>query len=143
MIALTREYLANYPYLQSVIERDEKKLQKYINNPPVAEYGKVYGSNANFPYEARGFTVSGPNIADDKAWKQRISDLKIKISCEKDRLKELMVEIDELILSIENPRDKLIFEYLYHDGMTQQQVADLLYIDRSYVSKIIDKYVRE
>lgn len=138
---ITREYLANYPYLRELIAKDEKKLQKYIDNPPVAEFGKVYGSNTNFPYEARGFTVSGPNIADDKAWRKRISDLKMKLSCEKDRYNELMVEIDELILRIENPRDKLVFEYLYHDGMTQQQVADLLYIDRSYVSKIVDKYL--
>lgn len=86
-MTLTRKALASYPYLRQIIDRDEKKLKKYIENPPVAEFGKVYGSNANFPYEARGFTVSGPNIADDKAWKQRISDLKIKISCEKTSLK--------------------------------------------------------
>lgn len=141
-MTLTRKALASYPYLRQIIDRDEKKLKKYIENPPVAEFGKVYGSNANFPYEARGFTVSGPNIADDKAWKQRISDLKIKISCEKNKFKELMVEIDELILSIENPRDKLVFEYLYHDGMTQQQVGEILHIDQSVVSRTVNQYIK-
>lgn len=138
---ITREYLANYPYLSEIIAKDEKKLQEYIDNPPVAEYGKVRGSNANFPYEARSFIVSGPNIADNRAWKQRISDLKTKIACERNSFHEMMVEIDEFILQIKNPRDKLIFEYLYHDGMTQQQVADLLYIERSSVSKIVERYV--
>lgn len=141
-MTLTRKALASYPYLRQIIDRDEKKLKKYIENPPVAEFGKVYGSNANFPYEARGFTVSGPNIADDKAWKQRISDLKVKISCEKNKFKELMVEIDELILSIENPRDKLVFEYLYHDGMTQQQVGEILHIDQSVVSRTVNQYIK-
>ena len=27
--ALTREYLANYPYIRDVIAKDEKKLQRY------------------------------------------------------------------------------------------------------------------
>lgn len=53
-----------------------------------------------------------------------------------------MVEIDELILSIENPRDKLVFEYLYHDGMTQQQVGEILHIDQSVVSRTVNQYIK-
>ena len=29
--ALTREYLANYPYIRDVIAKDEKKLQKMLS----------------------------------------------------------------------------------------------------------------
>lgn len=140
---ITREYLSNYPYLHQVIEKDEKKLKRYLENPPTAEYGKVYGSNANFPFQERGFTVSGPNVVDKRNWEKNISEIRMKLSIEKDFYNRLIVAIDELILGIENPRDKLVFEYLYHDGMTQQQVADMLYIDRSYVSKIVDKYIPE
>lgn len=135
--------MSNYPYLHQVIEKDEKKLKRYQENPPIAEHGKVYGSNASFPFQERGFTVSGPNVVDKKNWEQNISEIRMKLSIEKDFYNRIMVAIDELILGIESPRDKLVFEYLYHDGMTQQQVADMLYIDRSYVSKIVDKYIPE
>ena len=139
--ALTREYLANYPYIRDVIAKDEKKLQRYKDNPPETLYGKVYGSNPCFPFQRRGFTVSGPCGTDSRQWKERIHDLELKIAQEKRFFEQLMVENDELILSIENPRDKMVFEYLYHDGMKQKDVAKKLHIDQSLVSLTVSKYV--
>lgn len=140
-MVLTREYLANYPYIKDVIAKDEKKLEKYKNNPPETLYGKVYGSNPCFPFEMRGFTVSGPCGKDGKEWKKRVQELELRLAQEKRFFEQLMVEIDELILSIENPRDKMVFEYLYHEGMKQKDVAKKLYIDQSLVSLTVKKYV--
>lgn len=140
-MVLTREYLANYPYLDDVIARDEKKLQKYRDNPPEILYGKVYGSNPSFPYEPRGFTVSGAAPTDSREWKKRVRELEVKLASEKKFYEQLRVEIDELISNIENPRDKMVFEYLYHDRMTYREIADKMFIHYSLVSKIVDKYV--
>ena len=51
------------------------------------------------------------------------------------------MEVDIFLTTIFDSRDRLIFEYLYRDGMTQQEVADTLYMDRSTVSKVVDRYV--
>ena len=142
-IKITKELLANYENIKKVIARDEKKLQQYRDNPPMVEFGKVMGSNPNFPYEQRSFTISGFNIASAAEWNEKVRDLTEKIRIEKDYFARVTFAIDMLILKITNPRDKLVFEYLYRDGLTQQQVADMLYIDQSVVSRTIAKYVPE
>lgn len=142
-IKITKELLANYENIKKVIARDEKKLQQYRDNPPMVEFGKVIGSNPNFPYEQRSFTVSGFNIASAAEWNEKVRELTEKIRIEKDYFARVTFAIDMLILKITNPRDKLVFEYLYRDGLTQQQVADMLYIDQSVVSRTIAKYVPE
>lgn len=138
---ITKEYLANYTYLKEIIERDKKKLEKLKTNPPVNEVGKVYGSSKSFPYLPRGFYVSEPNIRDNKEGKAKVRVLEVQLQSEIQLLEQMKCEIDMLIANITNPRDKLVFEYLYHDGMTQQQVAKKMYMDRSNVSKIINKYI--
>ena len=142
-IKITKELLANYENIKKVIARDEKKLRQYQENPPVVEFGKVVGSNPNFPYEQRSFTISGFNIASAAEWNEKVRELTEKIRIEKDYFARVTFAIDMLILKITNPRDKLVFEYLYRDGLTQQQVADMLYIDQSVVSRTIAKYVPE
>ncbi len=142
-VKITKELLNNYANIQKVIERDEKKLRQYEDNPPMVEYGKVVGSNPNFPYEQRSFTISGFNIGTATEWEQRVRELTEKLRIEKEYFARVTFAIDMLILKITNPRDKLVFEYLYRDGLTQQQVADMLYIDQSVVSRTIAKYVPE
>lgn len=140
---ITKEYLANYPYLKELIERDKEKLEKLKTNPPVNEVGKVYGSSKSFPYLPRGFYVSEPNIKDNKEWKEKVRALEVQLQSEIRLLEQIKCEIDMLIAKIINPRDKLVFEYLYHDGLTQQQVARKLFIDQSVVSRAIDKYIKK
>ena len=139
---LTREYLANYVYLQEVIEKDKKKLKDVKDNPPTTEVSKVYGSSHLFPYLKKGFFVAEPNVKDSLRWKEKIRLFEFTITEEIKALEQIKFEINELIMTIKNPQHKLVFEYLYIDGMTQQQVADKLYMDRSNVSKIVDKYVK-
>lgn len=139
---ITREYLANYPYLQQVIERDKKKLQRLKDNPPVNQVSVVRGSSKHYPYLPQNFHVAEPDIRDSKDWELRVRQQEVQIQSNIKLLEQVVFEIDELIETIKNPRDKLVFEYLYHDGMSQQQVADKMFMDRSNVSKIVDKYVK-
>lgn len=58
---ITRKDIANYKLLGVLLEKDRQKLTDYIEKRPSCYAGKVYGSNPQFPYEPRGFSVSGCN----------------------------------------------------------------------------------
>ena len=138
---MTKELLNNYRYLDEVIKKDEAKLQYYKDNPPSAYVGKVQASNKEFPYQRTSVEVSGCEIKDRRAWKQKQYELITKLHNERAELERMKLEIDIFLTTIFDSRDRLIFEYLYRDGMTQQEVADKLFMDRSTVSKIVDRYL--
>ena len=139
---MTKELLNNYRYLDEVIKKDEAKLQYYKDNPPSAYVGKVQASNKEFPYQRTSVEVSGCEIKDRRSWKQKQYELITKLHNERAELERMKLEIDIFLTTIFDSRDRLVFEYLYRDGMTQQEVADKLFLDRSSVSKIVDRYVR-
>ena len=140
---MTKELLNNYRYLDEVIKKDEAKLQYYKDNPPSAYVGKVQASNKEFPYQRTSIEVSGCEIKDRRAWKQKQYELITKLHNERAELERMKLEIDIFLTTIFDSRDRLIFEYLYRDGMTQQEVADKLFLDRSTVSKIVDRYTEK
>lgn len=140
---MTKELLNNYRYLDEVIKKDEAKLQYYKDNPPSAYVGKVQASNKEFPYQRTSVEVSGCEIKDRRAWKEKQYMLITKLHNERAELERMKLEIDIFLTTIFDSRDRLIFEYLYRDGMTQQEVADKLFLDRSTVSKIVDRYLEK
>ena len=140
---MTKELLNNYRYLDEVMKKDEAKLQYYKDNPPSAYIGKVQASNKEFPYQRTSIEVSGCDIKDRRAWKEKQYALITKLYDERAELEQMKLEIDIFLTTIFDSRDRLVFEYLYRDGMTQQEVADKLFLDRSTVSKIVDRYLEK
>ncbi len=139
---ITRKDIVNYHLLEPLIEKNKKKLERYRNNEPAVQIGKVYGSSPVFPFEPRGFTVSGSEPEDLKKWKEwdtKCRYLEIKIKSDIERMTELKMAIDELIASIEDPYDKAIFEYTM-EGRTQEWIARKLHMEQPCVSKRIKKY---
>ena len=67
---ITRKDILNYHLIEPLIERNRRKLERYKNNEPGVQVGKVYGSSSVFPYEPRGFTVDGSGPEDYQKWKQ-------------------------------------------------------------------------
>ena len=140
---LTRKDIANYKLLKVLLELDQRKLDRYIAKQPSTYSGKVYGSNPNFPYEARGFTVGGctdAEIHQRQEWDQKCREMEVKIQDDIRRLNELEVAIDTVIAECSDIRDKAILEYT-KDGLSQQEVALKLNIDQTLVSKRIKKYI--
>ena len=140
---MTKELLNNYRYLDEVIKKDEAKLQYYKDNPPSAYVGKVQASNKEFPYQRTSIEVSGCDIKDRRAWKEKQYALITKLYNERAELEQMKLEIDIFLTTIFDSLDRLVFEYLYRDGMTQQEVEDKLFLDRSTVSKIVDRYLEK
>lgn len=138
---MTKEKLKQYRYLSELIRKDEEKLQYYKDNPPSAYVGKVQASNKEFPYQRTSLEVSGSDVKDRRSWKQKQYELIGKIHSEREKFERLQIEIDLFFTTIFDSRDRLIFEYIYRDGMTQQEVSDKLFLDRSWISRIIDRYL--
>ena len=138
---MPKDNLKQYRVLSEVIRKDEEKLQHYKDNPPEAYLGKVQSSNKQFPYQRTMVTVCGSEVKDRKYWKDKQYELIVKLHNERIELEKLQLEVDIFLTTIFDSRDRLIFEYLYRDGMTQQEVADKLYMDRSTVSKVVDRYL--
>lgn len=112
---ITRKDIANYKLLGVLLEKDRQKLADYIEKRPSCYAGKVYGSNPQFPYEPRGFSVSGCNeyeIAQMKEWEQKCREMEIKVQEDIDRLKNLTIGIDRLIADCTDLEDKMILEYV-------------------------------
>lgn len=142
---ITRRDIANYKLLKVLLEKDQKKLERYVTNQPSAYSGKVYGSNLEFPYQPRGFTVTGCSdfeIAQLKDWERKCREMEVKIQDDIRRLNELELAIDTMIANAKDVEDKAILEFT-KDGMSQQEIALKLRIDQSLVSRRIKKYVSD
>lgn len=140
---MTKELLRQYRYLGEIIRKDEEKLKYYKENPPAAYVGKVQSSNKEFPYQRTTVEVSGCEIKDRRTWKDKQYELITKLYHEREELRRLQLEIDIFLTTIYDSRDRLIFEYLYRDGMTQQEVAEKLFMERSTVSRVVDRYLKK
>ncbi len=141
---ITRKDILNYHLIEPLIERNRRKLERYKNNEPGVQVGKVYGSSSVFPYEPRGFTVDGSGPEDYQKWKQwdaKCRYLEILIKTDIERMTSLKQAIDEMIAKIENVEDKMIFEYVI-EGKSQEWISKKVGLDQSVVSRRIKKYLK-
>lgn len=142
---ITRKDLINYNLLMPMIERNEKKLEKYKKNEPPVSVGKVYGSSVNFPFIPCSYTVGIASSEENrkwKEWKNKCRYLELLIKQDTDKMKNLKANIDEIIAGMSDVQDKLIFEYTI-DGKTQEWIARKLSLDQSVISKRIKKYLSD
>lgn len=138
---ITKEYLTNYIYLGECINETKKKIEYYKQLVPNIEHDRVYGSSAEFPYIKRGFNIEGYNgVQEDKRF-QKIRTLYNKLTKQCKELEEKKLEIELFIQDIPDISTRLMFSYLYIDGMTQEDVAKKLGIEQCTVSKRISRYL--
>ena len=140
---MKKDLLKRYRYLGEVIRKDEEKLKHYKQNPPAAYVGRVQTSNKEFPFQRVAVEVSGCEVRDRRLWREKQYELIGRLMSERAELERIRLEIDIFMTTIYDSRDRLIFEYLYRDGMTQQEVAERLCVDRSTVSKVVDRYLEK
>lgn len=135
----TREKIGN---LISCIEKLEKAIRKIEEGETVKD--KVQGGLGGI----QNFNIEGTPIPEYEKKRSELMMKKILLNQRKSTLEVLELDllektnyVEEFINAIPVSRDRRIFRMIYIDNMTQQQVANKLFIDRSYVSKIIDKYI--
>lgn len=141
---MTREKLENYIYLGKQIESIQKKIDYCEKNMPEVEHGKVKGSMREFPWCEVSFLVSGPDgFKSYDKWQKRINGLYHDYVNKKREAVAAKIEIEEFINSISDVSTQLMFTYVYIDGMTQEQTAEKLNIERSTISKRIKAYLND
>lgn len=123
---------------QEMIEKKLDRLEEREEDIPVI-YGKVKGSAPEFPYIETHMTVAmwEPKRMDSID-RQRIINEK-----RKDRVDALLIEIEEFIADIPNSTHRQIFEMVFLDGKTQQEVGESVGYSKGRVSQIISQYVKD
>lgn len=134
-----KQLLKQYNSLQEEIkdlERDIKHLEK---QEPKREIDKVTGSNDEFPYQSRSFTIEGYNIQETDRLRTRRNILKER----KNKCEEFKIEIEKFINTIPDSKTRRVFQYRYIYGLSWQAIARRIgRHDESYPRKIVhDKYL--
>lgn len=139
---ITREYLAQYRYLEQQIRCTERKLKYYETHPVVSEHGVVKGSSKAFPFIERHFAVSAPHVKSDEERKNTISQLIVQLEYNKNLYEDMKLDIDLFIAEIPNLELKTMFEMYYNDRKTYEQIGDSLGYHRTRISQKIDEYLK-
>lgn len=100
--------------------------------------GKVTKSSDDFPYIEEHVSVEMPEPME-------ASRIREKMAAKEQRRSEIaweMRQVEEYIEGMPDGIDKQIFEMVYLDGMTQQEVGEILSLERSGISKKINAHFK-
>ena len=137
---MDKKKLKQYRALQKEIPKIKKdilKLQdRMLDVPTVA--GKVTKSSDSFPYilEHVKVEMAEPKQATEIGKQIRLKELRLE-KAERDK-----TEIEQFIAGIEDSTDRQIFELSFLDGKKQREVAEEVGMERSGISKKIDKILQ-
>jgi len=121
--------------LRTDIERLEKKEIKY-------EIDKVKGSNSEFPYQPRSFTIEGYNIIEEEQHLKRILTKKNILARRKSKCEDIKLDIEEFIDTIPDSLTRRVFRYRYIDNLSWTVIAMRMNkVHESYPRKIHDRYL--
>ena len=133
--------------LQKAIAATKKKIARYKKKYPNAMHGKVRGSSSQYPYIEQNFTVCGggyePSGMKQEKINQRIQDLTYNLQSELAQYERKKLEIEEFLSSIDDLSVKLLFNYVYVDGMSQEEAGELVGLEQSGVSKKLSGYIKQ
>ena len=138
---MKREQLNRYKKNKREIERLKEvieKLQERIDDIPVVS-GKVTKSSDEFPYIEQHIQVEMKKPEVLTPLKRRIREKEKK----KDELTKQNEDVEKYIENIPEGIAKSIFEMVYLDGMTQNEVAEYLGYTKGRISKIITETVKD
>lgn len=138
---MDKKKLKQYVSLRKEQEMLDEKLNKLseraLDIPTVL--GKVKGSSKEFPYIETHMTVAmdEPKQADIIEKQMKINEKR------KEQVDILMIEIEEFIADIPDSVARQIFELVFLEGKTQQDVGDRLGYTKGRVSQIISNYLKD
>ena len=120
----------------ALIDKRLEKLYERQENVPVV-MGKVTGSSRDFPY-----TEVRTSVLMDEPKEMDEIDKQIRIrEKRREQVEKLITEIEQFIAEIPDSIDRQIFELIYIDGKKQREVAELVGLERSVISKKITNYL--
>lgn len=130
-----KKYIPN----KARLKRIDARIEELCETEPAGEVmGKVRGSSKDFPYTEVRTSVMIP----DPDEQERINKQIRKKEAERLQVLAEIQKVEEFLDGIEDAEIKEVFELLYVDGKKQKEAADILHIDRSYVSKKINNFLK-
>lgn len=137
---MDKSKLRQYKALLKEQELNDKAIDKLYDRAksiPVV-CGKVVGSSKDFPYTQVRTSV----LMDEPVEAEEISRrLRIR-KARQEQIGKVVLEIEQFIASIPDSVDRQIFELTYLEGKRQWQVADMVGLEQSSVSKRITAYLQ-
>lgn len=112
----------------------EDSIAKLVEEGTVTD--KVYGGNGG----AQGFVIEGFPIKEYERRRKILRNSRDRIIRRENDLLELKEKIETEIDNIESSRDRQVFYEYFIAERTQEEVADMVCVERSAISKIIKKY---
>lgn len=135
---MTEIELRQYTSIKNEIADLEKRIEKEYSKEITVVAGKVKGSLACFPYTEVRTSV----LLDDPTELAARDKLIAMREKKKKELADKALEIETFINCIEDSELRMIFKYRFIDGLKQVEVASLVSLDRSRVSRKISDYLQ-
>ena len=134
---MTKEELEQYIKLKREIGSLDKRLDKLFDKDIPVVSGKVTASSKEFPYTPYHVSVQmeDPKMSDEVNKTIRL------LEDRKKRCNEAMLKVEQFIDQIQDSELRQIFEYRYIDGMKLKDIAKIVSLDLSVVSKKITDYL--
>ena len=129
--AITEEIIK----IQKEIQETEKSIEELVKNGTVVD--KVKGGIGGI----QGFKIEGFPQKEYNRRKNLLQSKHNRLLKKQNDLLEIKEKMEIFIENIPNSRDRQIMRATYVENKTQKEIAAKMYIDRSLVSKIINKYL--
>ena len=97
---ITREFLAQYIYLESEIKRMKRRIKDYREHPLMASNGVVKGSMKDFPYAQCHYVVSVHSVMSDDERKKAICQLLVDLEGNCRLFDDMQMEVELFIESL-------------------------------------------
>lgn len=120
-----------------MIDKQISKLEERQEALPVV-MGKVQSSDHNFPFIER--RVSVPMLEPKEA--DKIDREIVRKRARKWQVEAEMKEVEEFIDNMPEGEERQVFELYYLEGMKQREVADMIGLERSSISKKISDFLQ-
>lgn len=140
--APTKDVMAQYKHIKEELKEIELEIKNTENSiAKLIEEGTVVDKVTGGLGGIQGFKIEGFPVKEYERRKRTLRGKVERLIAKENDLLELTEGMEMFIDTITVSRDRMIFKMIYLENKTQQQVADVLHIDRSLVSKIISKYI--
>jgi DNA-directed RNA polymerase specialized sigma subunit len=134
---MTEKELRQYRSILKEIDDLDSRIDQLYSREIEAISGKVKGSSKYFPYTEVRTSVLMNNPTEIAARDRLIVTRKAK----REQLQQTLLEIETFVNEIEDSELRLTFKYIFIDGMRQREVAKILNVERSTVSKRVKTYL--
>lgn len=129
---MTKEQMESYRSKKAEIAELQYKLRHLGKGDSALDSSVINDYRKGYPQPQAVVGVNWNRIRDvRKRYENRIAKLEQECS-----------EAEELIESIEDSMTRRIFRMYYIDGISQERVAKMVHLDKSSVSRKIDKFFK-